>query len=125
MDVGPDERGERPTGAERCASAAAQGELGVALGLLLEGDGQHGAVLAHLDVGSGHNGSRAAHRPGCVYPEHRLAHRAEGVGQVQLGLHHPFEEVGRLPEDHRVDVGHGHPGIVERSEHRLTNQASK
>ena len=46
VDVGADERGEGAAGAERGAPAAPEGELGVALGLLLERDGQHGAVLA-------------------------------------------------------------------------------
>ena len=41
LDVGADERGERAAGAERRALAAAEGELGVALRLLLEGDGEH------------------------------------------------------------------------------------
>ena len=43
--------------------------------------------------------------PGGVHAEQRLAGRAEGVGQVQLGHHHALEEVGGLADDDGVDVG--------------------
>ena len=102
-----------------------EGELGVALGLLLEGDGEHPAVLPHLDVRRGHDGGRATHRACGVHPEHGLAHRAQGVGEVELGLHHALEEVGGFSEDDGVDVGHGHVGVVEGPEHRLADQSAE
>ncbi len=125
LDVRPDERGEGAPGPERGALPAAQGELGVALGLLLEGDGQHRPVLARLDVRGGHDGGGAAHRSGRVDPEHGLAHRAEGVGEVELGLHHALEEVGSLAQHHGVDVGQRHLGVVEGPEDGLPHQTAE
>ena len=125
LDVGPDERGEGTAGTERGTLAATQGELGVALGLLLERHRQHRPVLAGLDVRGGDDGRRPAHRSGGVDPEHRLAHGTEGVGEVELGLHDALEEVGGLAEDDGVDVGQGQVGIVEGPEHRLAHQAAE
>ena len=82
-------------------------------------------VLAGLHVRGGHDGGGAADRTGGVHPEHRLAHRAEGVGQVELGLHDALEQVGRLAEDDGVDVGHRHVGVVERPEHGLAHEPAE
>ena len=67
----------------------------------------------------------AADRPGGVHPEHRLADRAERVGQVELGLHDALEEVGGLAEHDGVDVGDGHVGVVEGPEHGLAHEAAE
>ena len=113
-DVRPDERGERAAGAERGAAAAPERELRVALGLLLEGDREDTLVLARLHVrGRDDRGGTADGTRG-VHPEHGLADRAERVGEVELGLHDPFEEVGSLADDDRVDVGKRHLRVVER-----------
>ena len=125
LDVRPDERGEGTSGTQRGALPAAQGELGVALGLLLEGDGQDRLVLAGLDVGGGHDGGGATHRAGGVDPEHGLAHRTEGVGQIELRLHHALEEVGRLAQDHGVNVCEGHLSVVESPEDGLAHHAAE
>ena len=57
------------------------------------------------DQVGGHDGGRAPDRPGGVHPQDRLAHRAQGRGQVELGHHHALEHVGGLADHHRVDVG--------------------
>ena len=67
----------------------------------------------------------AADRTGGVHPEHRLAHGAERVGEVQLGLHDALEQVGRLAEHDGVDVGHRHVGVVERPEHGFADEAAE
>ena len=125
MDVGAYERGEGSTGTQRCPSPASQGELSVSLGLFLERHGQDGAMLSHLYVRRRHNGSSAADRAGSVHAEHRLADRAQSVREVELGFHDAFEEVGGLSKDDSVDVGHGHPGVIECPEHRLSHQATE
>ena len=48
LDVGPDPRGEGAAGADAAAAPAGQAPLGVALGLLLPGHGQHPLVDAEL-----------------------------------------------------------------------------
>ena len=115
VHVGPHERGERAAGTEREAAARAEGELRVALGLLLVRDGQHALVPAGLDVVGRDDAGRAADGAGGVDAEHRLARGAERVGQVQLRLHDAFEEVGRLADDDRVDVRPVHLGVFERA----------
>jgi hypothetical protein len=125
LDVRPDERGEGATGPERGALAAAQRELRVALGLLLEGDGQDRPVLARLDVRGGDDGGGASNRAGRVDPEHGLAHRPEGVRQVELRLHHTFEEVRGLAQHHGVDVGERHLGVVECPEDGLAHEPAE
>jgi hypothetical protein len=67
-----------------------------------------------LDVVGRHDGGGAAHRPGGVHPQQRLAHGADGVGQGVLGDHDALEEVGGLADDDGVDVGHRHVGVLER-----------
>ena len=54
----------------------------LALGLLLEADGEHPLVDAGLHELAGHDGGRAADAARGVHPEQRLAGRAERVGQV-------------------------------------------
>ena len=49
----------------------------------------------------------------------------ERVRQIELGLHDPFEEVGSLAQDDGVDVGQGHVGIIEGTEHRLPDQPAE
>ena len=61
---------------------------------------------------AGDDRGRAADAARGVHPEQRLAGRAERVGQVQLGHHHALEEVGRLADDDRVDVGPVELGVV-------------
>ncbi len=82
-------------------------------------------VLAGLDVGRGDDRRRATDRTGGVHPEHRLADRTERVGQVELRLHDALEEVGRLAEDDRVDVGQRHVRVVEGAEHGLADEAAE
>src|SRR3546814_1541937 len=55
-------------------------------------------------------------------PEEGLARRAEGVGQVELGHHHALEEVGGLADHDGVDVGPGHPRVLERPAGRLSHE---
>ena len=57
---------------------------------------------------------RAADAAGGVHAHHRLADRAERVGEVQLGHRDALEHVGRLADDDRVDVGVRHARVVER-----------
>ena len=73
----------------------------------------------------GNDGSGTADRAGSVHVEHGLADRAQSVREVELGVHDAFEEVGCLSKDDTVDVGHGHPGVIEGTEHRLSNQATE
>jgi hypothetical protein len=89
--------------------------LRVALRLLLERDREHALVPAGLDVVRGDDAGRPADRTGGVHPEHRLPRGTERVGEVELGLHHAFEEVGRLADDDRVDVAPRHLRVVERA----------
>ena len=65
---------------------------------------------------------RPADRARRVHPQQRLADRAERVGQVQLGHHHALEQVGRLAQHDRVDVGQGESGVGQRPVHRLAAQ---
>jgi hypothetical protein len=60
-----------------------------------------------------------------VHPEHGLAHRAKGIGEVELGLHDPLEEVGGLAEDHSFDIGESHMRIFKCTEDGLTHEATK
>ena len=116
-DVAADVRGEVAAGARVQRRGERHGQRQrphrLALGLLLEGDGEHPLVDAGLDQLAGHDRGRAADRAGGVHPEQRLADRAQRVGQVQLGHHHALEEVGRLADDDGVDVGPGHLGVGE------------
>ena len=82
-------------------------------------------VLAGLHVRRGDDAGRAADRAGGVHAEHRLAHRAERVGQVELRLHDALEEVGRLADHDGVDVGQRHVRVVERAEHGLADEPAE
>ena len=42
--------------------------------------------------------------------------------QVELGHHDALEHVGRLADDHGVDVGEPEPGVLERRQRRLAHQ---
>ena len=124
-DVGTDERRERATRAEARAAAAPERELRVALRLLLERDRHHALVHAGLHVVRRDDAGGAAHAAGGVHAEHRLAGRAERVRHVELGLHHAFEQVGRLPEDDRVDVAPRHLRVLERAGGGFADQAGE
>src|SRR5690606_26097584 len=80
-------------------------------------------VDAGLDQAGGDERRRAADRAGGVDPEQGLAHRADGLREVELGHHHALEEVGRLAEDDGVDVGPGHLGVLQGLDHRLPHEA--
>ena len=124
MDVGPKERGEAPTCAQRRTFAAPEGELGVALGLLLECHGQHGPVFARLHMGRCDDTGGAADGAGGVNAENGLADSAERVGEIELRLHDALEQVRRLAEDDRVDVLEGHLGVVESAKHGFANETT-
>ncbi len=78
---------------------------------------------ARLDEVGADDDGRAADAAGGVHPEHGLAGGAEGVGEEQLGLHDPFEGVGCLADDHRVDVLPGQAGVLEGPDGGLAAQA--
>ena len=113
------------TRTEARAAAAPERELRVALRLLLERDGHHALVHSCLHVVRSNDAGGAAHAAGGVDAEHRLAGGAERVRHVQLGLHHALEQVGRLAEDDRVDVGPCHLRVVERSDGGFPDQAGE
>ena len=69
-----------------------------------------------------HHPGRAADAARGVDAEHRLADRAERIGEVELGHHHALEHVRRLADHHRVDVRPGHPGVVEGPFRRLPDE---
>ena len=71
----------------------------------------------------GHHAGRAADAARGVHPQHRLAHRAERIGEVKLGHHHALEHVRGLADHDRVDVRPSHPGVLERALGRLTDQS--
>ncbi len=58
-------------------------------------------------------------------PEHGLADRTEGVGQVELRLHDALEEVGGLAQYHGVNVRQCHLGVVEGPEDGLPHQTAE
>ena len=109
--VGPDVGGEVAAGPGQQRGGEGLGHRqrphGVGVRLLLVGHGQHPLVDARRDQVGGHQGGRPPHRAGGVHPEHGLAHRAEGRGQVQLGHHVALEHVRGLADDHGVDVRPG------------------
>jgi hypothetical protein len=122
VDVGLDVGGERAAGAERGAPAAAQRELGVALRLLLEGHGEDAVVLPCGHVRGGDNTCGGPHRARGVDTQEGLPGAPEGVGEVELRLHDPFEQVGGLAHHHGVNVGHCHVGVVKGPEGCLADQ---
>ena len=122
-------RGEEAAGAgqQRLLEGDRQGQAphGVGLGLLLEGEGEDGAVDAGGDQVGGDQGGGAADRAGGVHPQHRFADGAERVGEVQLGHHHALEEVGRLADDHGVDVRPGQLGVVQGASGGLADESGE
>ena len=68
---------------------------------------------------------RAADRARGVHAEHRLAVRAERIGEVQLRLHHALEQIGRLAQHDRVDVGPVELRVLERAGRRLTHESAE
>src|SRR4051794_7520151 len=69
-----------------------------------------------------HHTGRATDAARCVHAHHRLAHRTESVGEIELRHHHAFEHVRRLADDDRVDVRPGEPGVLERTQRGLADQ---
>ena len=61
---------------------------------------------------------RPADRARGVHAHHRLADRAERVGEVELRHRDALEHVGRLADHDRVDVGPRHARVVERLDSR-------
>src|SRR5438876_1026264 len=93
--------------------------------------GLFGAFLAASSLAStiahapSDDGRRPADAPRRVHAHHRLAHRAERVGEVQLGHHDPFEHVGGLADDDRVDVAPAEPRVLEGAQGRLADEAGE
>ena len=100
-------------------------ELRVAFRLLLVSEGEHPAVPTGLDEVRRDDPGGAADRARGVHAEHGLARGAERVGEIELGLHHAFEQVGRLADDDGVDVGPRHLGVVERARRGLAHQPAQ
>ena len=95
----------------------------VALRLLLVRDGEHPLVHAGRDELGRDDRRRAADRAGGVHADHRLADRAERVGEVELRHRDALEHVGRLADHDRVDVGPRHARVFERLERGLAHEA--
>ena len=87
----------------------------VRLGLLLVRDGEHAVVDAALDQARCDERRRPADAARRVDTDHRLADRAERVGQEDLRHHHAFERVRGLAEDDGVDVAPRQAGVFERA----------
>ena len=94
----------------------------VRLRLLLVRDRQDTLVHTGRDELRGNDRRRTAHRTRRVHAHHRLAHRAERVGEVQLGHRDAFEHVRRLAEHDGVDVGPRHARVVERLRRGLAHE---
>ena len=58
-----------------------------------------------------------------MHAHHRLADRAERVGEVELGHRDALEHVGRLADHDRVDVGPGHARVFERLDRGFAHEA--
>ncbi len=95
----------------------------VALRLLLVRDREHAFVDAGRDELRRDDRRRAAHRARGVHAHHRLADRAERVGEVQLRHRDTLEHVGGLADHDRVDVGPRHARVFERLDRRLAHEA--
>ncbi len=96
---------------------------GVGLGLLLEGEGEHGAVHAGGDEVGGDQRGRSADRARRVDAEHGFADGSEGVGEVELRHHDALEEVGGLADHDGVDVAPGQPRVLQRADGGLADQS--
>ena len=107
--VGPDDGGEVAARAgqqrRREGLGHRQGPHGVGVGLLLEGDGEHPLVDARrhqVRRPRWRSSRRPSRRCG---PAASACPRRRARRQVQLGHHDALEHVGRLADDHGVDVG--------------------
>ena len=94
----------------------------VALALLLVRDGEHALVHARRHELRRDDRSRAADTARGVHAHHRLAHRAERVGEVELGHRDALEHVGRLADDDGVDVAPRHARVFERLDRGLAHE---
>ena len=94
----------------------------VALRLLLVRDGEHPLVDARGDELRGDDRRGAADGTGGVHAHHRLPHRAERVGEVELRHRDTLEHVGGLADDDRVDVRPRHVRVFERFDRGLAHE---
>ena len=127
-DVRADERREVAAGArdERRLERHRhrQAPRRVALGLLLERDGEHALVDAgHHELGRDDRG-RPADAAGGVHADHRLARprRARRRGRARASTT-PSNMSGALPIDDGVDVGPRHARVLERLDARPRGRA--
>ncbi len=120
-------RGEEAAraGQQRLLEGDGQGEPphGVGLGLLLEGEGEDGAVDAGGDEVRGDQGRRSADGARRVDAEQGFADGAERVGEVELRHHDALEEVGRLADHDGVDVGPAQPGVLQGADRRFADES--
>src|SRR5579875_1283417 len=70
----------------------------------------------------GDDGGGSPHRTGRVHPQDWLAHGTERRREVQLGHHDALEHVRGLADDHGLDVGPVHPGILKGAHRRLAHE---
>ena len=91
-------------------------------GHLLLGDGKAGVEEAGCHVPPRPDGCEYARPTAHVDPCVRPSYPAGAFEQV-LALHvHSVERVGSAPDDHRIDVLHGHAGRAERHVRRLVGE---
>ena len=112
-DVAADVRGEVAAGAgvQRRRERDRQRERphGLALGLLLEGHGEHPLVDAGLDELAGDD-ARSTRRPSrrCAPGTAACPSQPSASARYSSGIITPSKKSGALPIDDRVDVGPGH-----------------
>src|SRR5438876_3809328 len=99
-----------------------QGPHRVALGLLLEGDGEDPLEEPGAHVRYGGERGRRADRAGGVYPDERLQVRTEGAGEELFRLHDALEHVRRFPDHDGVDVPVLEPRVEERAVDGLAHE---
>ena len=126
VDVAAHVRRERAAGAERRALAASRARTArcprTASGSATASTRWCRPASTRCD---GDDAGGAADRAGGVHAEHRLARRAERVGEVELGLHHALEQVGGLAERRRRRCRPVICGVVERAERGLADETAE